>query len=157
MAAKHYILRDISVFYRLTQLHMTDRLKPYNLGCGHQYIMLQIWRHPGASLVELADMSAFDNGTITRAVQKLEGEGYIRAERCARDHRVKHVYLTERGEALIGPIRGMIGEWMGLVTAGFSEEEKELLSEMMIRMGDNARAVLAGREDNSKDNPEVDG
>lgn len=157
MAVKHYILRDVAIFYRLTQLHMTDRLKPYNLGCGHQYIMLQIWRHPGASLVELAELSAFDNGTITRAVQKLEGEDYLRVERCARDHRVKHVFLTERGEALIGPIRSIIGEWVTAVTAGFSEEEKALLSSMMIRMGDNARALLAGREGNSKENPEVDG
>ena len=161
MATKHYILRDISVFYRLTQMHLSEKLKPYNLGCGHQYIMLQISRHPGASLAELADLGAFDNCTVTRAVQKLEGDGYIHVERCERDHRAKRVYLTERGEALIGPIRNLIGEWMTAVTAGFSEEEKALFCSLAIRLGNNARAVLANRaderEDNSNENPEVGG
>ena len=145
MANKHHILRNVSVFYRLTQMHFTGRLRPYNLGMGQQYFLLQIERHPGASLAELADLGAFDNCTVTRAVQKLEGLGYIRVERDERDHRTKHVRLTEAGQALIQPIRAMIGEWMLAVTEGFEEDEKELIGTLMGRLADNARALQADR------------
>ena len=143
MANKHHILRNVSVFYRLTQMHFTGRLRPYNLGMGQQYFLLQIERHPGASLAELADLGAFDNCTVTRAVQKLDALGYIRVERDERDHRTKRLFLTASGQALIRPIRQMIGEWMRAVGEGLSEEEKEIAGRLMGRLADNARALLA--------------
>ncbi|MBR3503881.1 MAG: MarR family transcriptional regulator [Clostridia bacterium] len=145
MANRHHVMRNVSVFYRLTQMYFSDKLKPYNLGSGQQYFLLQISRYPGASLAELADLGAFDNCTVTRAVQKLESVGYIRVERCPRDHRAKRLYLTEEGEALIAPIRSMIGEWMAAVTDGFTEEEKETVGALVGRLADNARAILAER------------
>ena len=164
MANKHHVMRNVSVFYRLTQMHFSDKLKPYNLGSGQQYFLLQISRYPGASLADLAELGAFDNCTVTRAVQKLESAGYIRVERCARDHRAKRLYLTEEGDALIQPIRSMIGEWMAAVTVGFTEEEKETMGTMVGRLADNARALLAERPrpedacaDKTKESPEVDG
>ena len=145
MANKHHIMRNSSVFYRLTQMYFSDKLKPFDLGPGQQYFLLQIERHPGASLAELADLGAFDNCTVTRAVQKLDSLGYIRVVRDERDHRTKRLYLTEAGQALIQPIRQMIGEWMQMVTAGFEEDEKEEIGRLMGRLADNARAVLAER------------
>ncbi|MBQ8954629.1 MAG: MarR family transcriptional regulator [Clostridia bacterium] len=143
MANRHHIMRNSSVFYRLTQMYFADKLKPFDLGPGQQYFLLQIERHPGASLAELADLGAFDNCTVTRAVQKLESLAYIRVERDERDHRTKRLYLTETGQALIQPIRRMIGEWMQKVTAGFEETDKEQLGRLMGCLADNARAVLA--------------
>lgn len=171
MANKHHIMRNVSVFYRLSQIYFSDRLKPYNLGAGQQYFLLQIERHPGASLAELADLGAFDNCTVTRAVQKLDSLGYICVEQDERDHRTKRLYLTENGQALIKPIRNMIGEWMQAVSVGLSDEEKQAVDGFMGHLADNARALLAempGRDgcaagcaerlrDRMSENPEVNG
>ena len=150
MVTRYHLLKNCSTFYRLTQMRYGDWLRPYGLGAGQQYFLSHIAAYPGASMAELAVDGAYDNGTVTRAVKKLEENGYIRIEPDARDHRAKKLYPTEKGEAMLEPIRKMRSAWFAEVTEGFSEEEKKQLGALMARLADNARRCLEREQQNGE-------
>ena len=147
MANRHHIMRNSSAFYRLTQMYYAEKLKPYGLGPGQQYFLMQIGAHPGVTPAELAASGAFDNGTVTRAAHKLEELGYAVSERDDRDRRSKKLTLTVKGEEMLPVLREMRRTWMSAVTAGFAEEEKAMIGRLMGQLADNARAYLDGGDD----------
>ena len=101
MADRFHILKNCSTFYRLTQMHYAIQLRPYGLGAGQQSFLSQIVARPGISMAELAEQGAYDNGTVTRAIRKLESGGLICMKPDRRDRRVKQLYPTEKGEAIL--------------------------------------------------------
>ena len=68
----------ISILQRLSNIYFANELSSYQIGCGQQFFLLQIFKNPGISLQELASNGSFDKATATRAVKKLEEEAYGR-------------------------------------------------------------------------------
>ena len=64
----------ISILQRLSNIYFANELSSYQIGCGQQFFLLQIFKNPGISLQELASNGSFDKETATRAVKKLEEE-----------------------------------------------------------------------------------
>ena len=65
----------ISILQRLSNIYFANELSSYQIGCGQQFFLLQIFKNPGISLQELASNGSYDKATATRAVKKLEEEG----------------------------------------------------------------------------------
>ena len=65
----------ISILQRLNNMYFANQLSFYQIGCGQQFFLLQIYKNPGMSLHELASYGQYDKATATRAVKKLEEEG----------------------------------------------------------------------------------
>ena len=150
MAARYHILKNCSIFYRLTQMRYAEALRPWGVGAGQQYFLSHIAASPGVSMAELAEDGAYDNGTVTRAVRKLEESGHIRVEPDARDRRTKRLYPTRKGEAMLEPIRQMRFDWRKEVTADFTEAELEQIETLLARLAANARRCLAEEIDREK-------
>ena len=62
----------ISMIQRLSNIYFANELSSYQIGCGQQFFLLQIFKNPGISLQELASNGSYDKATATRAVKKLE-------------------------------------------------------------------------------------
>ena len=147
MAGRYHIMKNSSALYRLGQMYFNERLAPYNLGAGQQFFLTRIAGSPVISMAELVQIGTFDNGTVTRAVRRLSDEGYIRIEPDESDRRVKRLYLTEKGEPLIGPLAEMRREWFEAVTRGFTEEEKAQTGALLERLAGNARDYIQAMQD----------
>ncbi len=148
MKANYPINRHISTIYRLSQAYFDKKLKPYGIGCGQQFFLLRIHEHPGISVLELAQSGHYDNGTATRAIQKLEQQGYVRCEQGSLDKRVRRIYATEAALPVIEKTREITAIWRGKLTDGFTDEEREQALALLERMSQNARAfVRQGDED----------
>lgn len=144
----HYpINRHISTIYRLSQAYFDKKLKPYGIGCGQQFFLLRIQEHPGISVLELAQIGHYDNGTATRAIQKLEQQGYVRCEQGSQDKRVRRIYTTEKALPVIEKTREITAIWRGCLTEGFSEEEREQTLCLLERLSQNARAFVKQLKD----------
>lgn len=138
----YHILKNISGMTRMTQAYFNERMAPFGLGAGQQFFMFRISRYPGLSMAELARMGFYDNCTATRAVKRLADAGYVRLEPDKKDGRVKRLYATDKAEELMSEIRKMRGEWLEIITEGFTEEEKCQLGGLLSRIADNACAHL---------------
>ncbi len=70
-----------------------------------QYACLSaIARQPGVDATRLAATVAFDRSTLGNVLERLEAKGWVRRDPSPEDRRIKLVYITEAGEALLDAI-----------------------------------------------------
>ena len=106
MSESTYLGRNISIAYRLSNRFYDRVLSPYQIGCGQQFFLLRIYENQGISMYDLARMGRFDKGSVTRAVQKLEEQGYVRCVPDERDKRVRRLYTAD----MVEPIAKAVNE-----------------------------------------------
>lgn len=144
--ARMHLIKNTSAFYRMTQSYMNECLKRYELGSGQQFFLDRIACNPGISLQELAHLGYFDNGTATRAVQKLVDRGYVTVTTDEKDRRIRRLRVTEAALPAVEVMRELKQSWRAAVTRGFSEEEKRAFAQMLERLVENAQARLIEME-----------
>lgn len=140
----HSINRCISSIQRLSYPYFDRKLSYYNIGCGQQFFLLHISKNPGITPQELAAQGNYDKATATRAVQKLEKEGYVTLEVDQADKRVRHIYLTEKARPIIAETWKILDSWIGIITKDFTVEEKQQTENFLRRMERNANRFMEG-------------
>lgn len=143
MKEKHLaISRYISMLYRLNNSYFCRRLEKFGLRGGQQVFLIHILKNPGCSFQELAQAGDFDKATATRAVRKLEEQGYVRLEMDEADKRVRHIYLTEDARQVLDETWRSVENWIEVITEGFTEEEKIIEEQLLERMVKNAHNYM---------------
>ena len=142
MGESGFLGRNISVAYRQANRFYDRVLAPYQIGCGQQFFLLQIYEHQGISMYDLARMGQFDKGTVTRAVQKLEELGYVRTETDTQDKRIRRLYTTPEAEGAVQSVYVARKRLNVLLTRGMTPEETNIASRLLERIADNAMTSL---------------
>lgn len=92
----------------------------------------------GVSQRELEHYLGVSHTTVKGLLQRLEDKGYVRtAFDSAEDGRVKHAYLTEDFLRLREDTRQALAAFESQLVAGFSEEEMQVLRQMLARIYEN--------------------
>lgn len=139
---KNYLLTSNSILYRCTQKFYDRQLSEYQIGSGQIQYLLLIYENEGISMQELAKKGAFDKGTITKGIQKLEEAGYIIIKTSVQDKRVKCLYTTDQAKSIISKVYEIRRQWWEHVTQGLSADEIELFEKMQNQMVLNAQNHL---------------
>ncbi len=74
-----------------------EYLKPCGLKITQLSMLARISGNPGIAISELGKLLAMDQTTVSRNLQVLEKEGYIRLYPEPEDQRIKRIQLTETG------------------------------------------------------------
>lgn len=141
-----YFGRNISILYRQCNRFYDRVLSPYQIGCGQQFFLLRIYENQGISMYDLAKMGFFDKGTVTRATQKLEEEGYIRSEPDEHDKRVRRLYTTEKVTPIAAEVYEARKQWNAVLTRGMTTDEAEQAYSLLVRMAQNTLAYVEQEE-----------
>ncbi len=128
----------ISILQRLNNMFYANRLSSFQIGCGQQFFLLQIFNNPGMNLHELALNGNYDKATATRAVKKLEEEGYVRTETEEEDKRIRRIYLTDQANPVVEKTQECVDEWAEIILEGLTGAERKEAERLLIRMADNA-------------------
>lgn len=138
MKKTYYLGRHASILYRQANRFYDRALAPYGIGCGQQFFLLRIFEHQGINVLDLARLGQFDKGTATRAVQKLEEEGYIRSEPDPQDRRMRRLYTTPAAEPFVQEVFAARERWNQILTRGIRQEEIEQADKLLAHMAENA-------------------
>lgn len=138
----------ISIIARAERLHVAAELAPYGLGPSQFSFFASLLHGDGCSQDALARRVFMDKGTTARVVKSLEDAGLIRREPVPDNRRMNQLFVTEKGWALKDAVFGVLEETNARITSGFTDEERELLHKMLLRVGRNARLLMD--EDESK-------
>lgn len=138
MKKTYYLGRHASILYRQANRFYDRALAPYGIGCGQQFFLLRIFEHQGINVLDLARLGQFDKGTATRAVQKLEEEGYIRSEPDPQDWRMRRLYTTPAAEPIVQEVFAARERWNQILTRGIRQEEIEQADKLLAHMAENA-------------------
>lgn len=138
MKKTYYLGRHASILYRQANRFYDRALAPYGIGCGQQFFLLRIFEHQGINVLDLARLGQFDKETATRAVQKLEEEGYIRSEPDPQDRRMRRLYTTPAAEPIVQEVFAARERWNQILTRGIRQEEIEQADKLLAHMAENA-------------------
>jgi DNA-binding MarR family transcriptional regulator len=97
-------------------------------------LMIELAKKDGRTQLDLANATHLKAPTISVALQKLEKEGFVYRRPDEYDLRATRVFLTEKGRSLDDSIRKSIVEEEAIVTAGLTDEEKETLAKILLKI-----------------------
>jgi DNA-binding MarR family transcriptional regulator len=112
-------------------------LEEFGLFRGQPPLLFALWEKEGHTHSELAEHLHVQPATITKMIKRMERAGFV--ERCqdTEDQRVSRVYLTDAGRDIRDAVEGVWRELEAQTFAGFSSEERALLSQFLLRIRDN--------------------
>lgn len=91
----------------------------------------------GASQRELERKLRLKPSTVNGIVDRLEAKGYVARRASPQDGRIRLVSLTEAGRSKVQDFHAIVEETERRFTAGLSEQEREQMRKLLIRIIEN--------------------
>ncbi len=135
-------LKYISIIQRNTGRYFDISLEPDHIGTGQQFFLLRIAENEGLTMLDLAQTGSYDKGTVTRAVQKLIGLGYVRMDVDKHDRRVRHLYTLPAAQPVIERAYKLRNEWTDRLTQNLTSEEKTQIFDLLHKIADNSEQEI---------------
>jgi len=114
----------------------------YNITPGHYIILNKLWEREGLHQSALADTTSKDRHNITRMLNLLEKNGYIRREPAPIDKRKFLVFLTDEGKALKLKITPVVTNYFKKCFAGLNQKDIDDLKRIHLHILKNLNEML---------------
>lgn len=118
---------------------LAQLLRPWGLTNAKYRALAALTDRDGSTIWELADLTAAERTTLSRALDGLEGDGLVERRPRAGNRRIVEVWLTEAGRHLIGMVWQEVVVHNERAVAGLSREEIASLKRILRKMIDNVR------------------
>jgi MarR family 2-MHQ and catechol resistance regulon transcriptional repressor len=110
------------------------------------FAVLEILLHKGPLPVNTIGRQAMlTSGSITTAVDRLEGKQLVRRQACPDDRRVTYVKLTIKGRTLIRRVFKVHANRLETVFEPLSAAERSQLGTLLKKLGKHGESMLARR------------
>lgn len=119
--------RYIGHFHRLGAAYLTKEYEKYGIGVGQYQFLILLYLKDGISHDELTEKSGVDKANTTRAIKKLESEGYVRLELNDSDKRKYKIYLTKKALNLKNDLLKISYQWEKQLVDPLTSEELDTL------------------------------
>ena len=133
----HQFLREVGAVARCVQSLSDVNFKKLALQRGQFVFLTRICESPGLHLLELSQLLKVDKATATKAVQKLEAEGYVRKEQNQTDKRMVHLFPTERAQEVYPELIAEENRYLARCFAGMTKDEQALAETLIERIREN--------------------
>lgn len=87
-----YVLSDVA---RLIRTVFDRRVRDIGLTRAQWLVLTRLYRRPGASQTELADMLEIDRASAGRMIDRMQKNGWVERRADSEDRRINRLYLTE--------------------------------------------------------------
>ncbi|MFT4171057.1 MAG: MarR family transcriptional regulator [Rhodocyclaceae bacterium] len=119
----------------LWRLELDRRLKDFGLGRAGWQAISAIARAPEPmSQIEVSNLLGVEGATMVSTLDRLEGAGFVKRIPSPTDRRVKHVALTDAGQALYGELKTIAAQYRQELLADVSEDDLELVTRVLERL-----------------------
>lgn len=98
------------------QLMEKNHIKPLGFTMTQCYCLIEIFDHENLTMLELSERMKLNSSTMTRIVDKLVRDQYIRRDRSQSDRRIVIVNLTEKGLEAASQAKKVITDYYKHIT-----------------------------------------
>ncbi|MBC1544473.1 MarR family transcriptional regulator [Listeria sp. FSL L7-0233] len=140
------LAKAIAIIHRSESTFKNKKLLETGLNIGQLRYLWTLYKEDGISQESMAKRFMVDKASVTRHIKRLEELEMIRREIDTKDRRIQRIFVTETGFKMRELIEEVTEEWSALLTAGFSEKEKDDLMHLIGRLSDNAIIAVEGGE-----------
>lgn len=131
------ILREIGMIARALDSISNLEFKEYDLTKGQYLYLVRICENPGIIQEKLAEMIKVDRTTASRAIKKLEMNGFIEKKEDEHNKKIKRLFPTDKGKQVFPIIKRENDYSNSVALTGFSEREAETIFHLLKRMRKN--------------------
>ncbi|RAS85412.1 MarR family transcriptional regulator [Priestia endophytica] len=131
------ILREIGMIARALDSISNIEFKEYDLTKGQYLYLVRICENPGIIQEKLAEMIKVDRATASRAIKKLEMNGFIEKKEDTHNKKIKKLFPTEKGENVYPFIKRENVYSNTVALERFSEREVETIFHLLQRVRKN--------------------
>ncbi|QKX52206.1 MarR family transcriptional regulator [Planococcus glaciei] len=131
------ILREIGMIARALDSISNIEFKEFDLTKGQYLYLVRICENPGIIQEQLIDLIKVDRSTATRAIQKMEANGFIEKKDDPGNKKIKKLFPTDKGNAVYPFIKRENDHSNKVALDGFSEVEEEMAFELLQRIRKN--------------------
>jgi DNA-binding MarR family transcriptional regulator len=122
-------------------------LDSYNVGSGQHFFLLLVHHHPGITQNEVSRKTGIDKASASKGLARLEQLGYLARVPGRIDRRVRRLYLTGAGTALIPAIKASLRLVTEACSAELTEEELEELFRLLDKVEHSLIRHIAARKE----------
>ena len=121
-------------------------LKPYRLSLQKWRMLAALHHAPEQRVGTLAEFTSIDVWTVSRLARRLENQGLVERLPVDGDGRGVCLRLSAKGRAVVGDLVPIALKYEAAMFAGFSEDERAVLRDLLVRAHRNmTTATAAGR------------
>ena len=131
------ILREIGMIARALDSISNIEFKELELTKGQYLYLVRICENPGIIQEQLLELIKVDRSTATRAIQKLELNGFIEKEPDTENKKIKRLFPSEKGKEAYPFIKRENEHSNHVALEGFTETEAELAALLLRRIRKN--------------------
>jgi DNA-binding MarR family transcriptional regulator len=137
-----FLVNDVA---RALRTEYDRRVRELGLTRSQWWVMNHLYRNPGLTQSELAEILEVEKPSVGRLLDRLEAKGWVRREHDTRDRRAWRVHLGEAAEPQMRALRKRATELMSDALAGLSAADRERLVDLLLAVKSNlARRSEAG-------------
>lgn len=137
-----YLIHDVS---RLRRQLYDHRSRHLGITRSQWWVLFNLARKSGSPMNqnELAQMLEMGSASTGELLRRLEKSGFIKRQAVPGDRRSKHVVIAERGLQVLENMRFVARASNEAIMAGISEQEQQVLNDLLSRMKVNLSAQMA--------------
>jgi DNA-binding MarR family transcriptional regulator len=132
------ILRQIGTIARALDSIANSEFKDMQLSRGQYLYLTRIKENPGIISDHLANLLNVDRTTTARSVQKLVKNDLVEKRPDKNNKKIRHLFVTPRGQELAEQIEKENRYSNELVLAGLSQEQSKQLAVLLKTVEENA-------------------
>jgi len=128
---------------RNSRTHMARQLMSTGLYAGQESILELLAANDGQTLGQLATSLGVKPPTVTKSVTRLQEQEIVERRASKSDARQTHVWLTEKGRALLENMQRAIRDAEARALDGIKKKERKQLAKILARIDANLAAPAA--------------
>jgi DNA-binding MarR family transcriptional regulator len=127
---------------RLLRRDFDRRARSLGLTRAQWSVLAHLKRNEGSRQAAVADTLELEPITLVRLLDRLEAAGWVERRPDPTDRRARQLFLTEKARPVLDQLMALATETRAVALAGFSEAEREVLIDALIKV----RANLSSRD-----------
>lgn len=126
-----YLPQMLNRFVARMNERLTEELSTIDLPLAHWRILAILNWRGACTLKEIREWTVIDLSTASRAVKRLEEEGYVTRDQELRDRRARRIELTLAGQARYAEGWQIVSGFHGHVFADMSDAERDKMLDLV--------------------------
>ena len=135
-----YVLSDVA---RLIRTAFDRRVREMGLTRAQWLVLTRLYRRPGASQSELAEMLEMDRASTGRMIDRMEKNGWVERRPDRADRRINRLHLTDEARKVHTVMWAIAEETVDDALSPLSAPEREKYAELTAKVKGRLQA-LAG-------------
>lgn len=138
---EHYIGYSITDVGRLLRTVFERRVREFGLTRAQWIVIARIYRRPGLSQSEVADILEIEKASAGRLIDRMEVKGWLQRRDDANDRRINRLHLTPEAEQLHAAIWPIAEATVDTALGDLTAEERQQLTGLMTRVKTTLQAL----------------